>query len=408
MAYASLDISRSMLGIPYRTGVLRKDEFWALENVSFELHKGETLGIIGTNGSGKSTLLRLLTGILPPDKGKIEVAGSVGALIAVGAGFHPHMTGRENIYLNGTILGMNRDQIEQRFDEIVDFADIGNFIDAPVSTYSSGMKVRLGFSVAVHVKPDILLVDEILSVGDLSFRNKSLRKMQEYRAQANALIFISHNLEQVRVLCQRLIIIDKGQVTFDGDTHQGIALYESMSRQTRAHQVFSKKGSNGKVASTLGSKATGEIQILEIAIQSSDGQKLQAIGLNEPLIIFCKFAATKKIEDLYFSAAIINEQWTSNIIQLVSNDNQRAVFESIENGTYSVKVVIDNHHLVPGIYYAQLAVRNGKTGETYERATSVEPFRVLSDGTTLERGFINVDDRWVLNKEEISTTENCL
>jgi lipopolysaccharide transport system ATP-binding protein len=167
--YGTHDVFRNMFSIPNDTGKLRKSEFWALDDVSFELKKGETLGIMGVNGSGKSTLLRLLSGIFPPDKGRISVYGKIGSLIAVGAGFHPHMTGRENIYLNGTILGITRNEIRKKFDSIVDFAEIGDFLEAPLSTYSSGMRVRLGFAIALHCDPDILLIDEILSVGDLVF-----------------------------------------------------------------------------------------------------------------------------------------------------------------------------------------------------------------------------------------------
>ena len=200
MAYGILDLSKNLMGLKPDTSTLNRDEFWALDDVSFELRRGETLGIIGINGSGKSTLLRLLSGIFPPDKGEIAVKGRIGSLIAVGAGFHPHMTGRENVFLNGAILGMSRKEIEKKYDSIVGFAEIGDFLEAPVSTYSSGMRVRLGFAIAVHCEPDILLIDEVLSVGDLSFRNKSLRHMANFRAKAKALIFISHNLEQVRVL----------------------------------------------------------------------------------------------------------------------------------------------------------------------------------------------------------------
>jgi lipopolysaccharide transport system ATP-binding protein len=222
MYYGAVDSIKSMLGIPLKTGYLRQEEFWALDDINFELRKGEALGIIGVNGSGKTTLLRLLTGIFPPDKGRVVIKGRVGALIAVGAGFHPHMTGRENIYLNGTILGMARKEIDEKIDEIIDFADIGDFLEAPVSTYSSGMRVRLGFAIAMHCEPDILLIDEILSVGDLSFRNKSMRKMAEFREKANGLIFISHNLEQVRVLCKNVIVLDKGRIVYYGPTHNGL------------------------------------------------------------------------------------------------------------------------------------------------------------------------------------------
>jgi lipopolysaccharide transport system ATP-binding protein len=170
MFYGTIDATKSMLGLPIKNADLRKKEFWALQDINFELKQGEKVGVLGANGSGKSTLLRLLNGVFPPDVGKITLNGRIGALIAVGAGFHPHMTGRENIYLNGTILGMTRKEIEKKFNEIVDFAEIGDFIDSPVATYSSGMTVRLGFSIAVHGKVEIMLVDEILAVGDLAFQ----------------------------------------------------------------------------------------------------------------------------------------------------------------------------------------------------------------------------------------------
>ncbi len=216
MAYGSIDLSKNFLGLKAKSEVLRKGEFWALEDVNFELKKGESLGIIGSNGSGKSTLLRMLTGIFPPDKGTISTRGRVGALIAVGAGFHPHMTGRENVYLNGTLLGMSRKEISEKFDEIIDFAEVGGFIDAPVATYSSGMRVRLGFAIAVKIRPDILLVDEVLSVGDQSFRFKARKEMDKLLSSGVTLIFISHNLHEVIGITDRAIWLDKGKVVADG------------------------------------------------------------------------------------------------------------------------------------------------------------------------------------------------
>jgi len=179
MFYGVHDIGRNMVGLSAHSERLRDGEFWAVDDVSFELKKGETLGIIGPNGSGKTTLLKMLNGIFWPDKGKITVRGRVGALIAVGAGFHPLLTGRENININGAILGMSKKEINEKFDDIVEFADIGDFIDYPVKFYSSGMYVRLGFAVAVHCKPDILLVDEVLAVGDLGYTFKCYRKISE-------------------------------------------------------------------------------------------------------------------------------------------------------------------------------------------------------------------------------------
>ncbi len=394
MIYSAYDVGRSMLGISYDTSTLRKDEFWALQDVSFELKKGDTLGIIGINGSGKSTLLRLLTGIFPPDRGEITVQGNIGALIAVGAGFHPHMTGRENIYLNGTILGMNRQQIDERFEEIIDFADIGDFIDAPVATYSSGMKVRLGFSVAVHVKPDILLVDEILSVGDLSFRNKSLRKMQEYREQANALIFISHNLEQVRVLCSRLIILNKGKVTYDGNTHEGIALYEELSRDIKKRVMQNSKVNNTVEMLVKNQVSSGnEIDLIDLAIVNIHNDKVDAIKIDEPLRFLCRFKVNKYIQSLYFSAGILSEALQS-CIWVVSNDDNKNKFTDIEPGVYEVILHIANHNLVPNVYVPNIAIRNSDTGETYERILASLSFKVKTDGKHLERGIVRVEERW--------------
>ncbi len=226
MYYGAIDSARSMMGITYDTEILRKNEFWALEDISFELKKGEVLGIIGVNGSGKSTLLRLTTGIFPPDKGRISFKGRIGALIAVGAGFHPHMTGRENIYLNGTILGMTSREIDEKLDEIIDFAEIGDFLEAPVSTYSSGMRVRLGFAIAINCEPDILLLDEILAVGDVGFQLKCFNKLGELKKKGVASILVTHNLHHISTFCNRAVLLDKGKKIFIGNIDQCFEIYK--------------------------------------------------------------------------------------------------------------------------------------------------------------------------------------
>jgi lipopolysaccharide transport system ATP-binding protein len=206
---------------------LRKDEFWAVKDVSFDLKRGEILGLIGVNGCGKSTLLRLLAGIFPPDQGEIMIRGRMGALIALGAGFHPHMTGRENIYLNGTILGLTKKEINSRFDEIVDFSEIGDFIDAPVATYSSGMHVRLGFSIATAIRPDVLLIDEVLAVGDMGFKYKCFNRIAKIIDNA-AVIFVSHDMGHLAGFCSHALMMRHGAVTYHGnDVPQGIQLYQS-------------------------------------------------------------------------------------------------------------------------------------------------------------------------------------
>jgi len=218
MIYGLMDIGRNLIGKSSKPDRIRKDEFWAVDDVSFEVKRGETLGIIGPNGSGKTTLLKMLNGIFWPDKGKITVRGKVGALIAVGAGFHKQLSGRENIYINGAILGMNRKEIDKRFNDIVEFADIGDFLDTPVKHYSSGMFVRLGFAIAVHAETDILLVDEVLSVGDMDFRAKCMNKMKEIEKKGVTIIFISHNLNSIQLICDKTIYLNKGKIRCAGNT----------------------------------------------------------------------------------------------------------------------------------------------------------------------------------------------
>ncbi len=203
------------------------DEFWAVRDVSFRVEHGETLGLIGRNGSGKSTLLKTLARIYSPDEGRVVLDGRVSSMLEVGSGFHPELSGRENIFLNGAILGLSRKQIAARFDEIVDFSGVEQFIDQPVKNYSSGMYVRLGFSVAVHTEPDILIVDEILAVGDGAFREKSRKKFLEFTGQGRTVVLVSHSLDEVRELCQRVAWLDGGRLRQLGPTADVVAAYET-------------------------------------------------------------------------------------------------------------------------------------------------------------------------------------
>lgn len=239
LKYGSLDISKTLIGID-NFSKLREFEFWALNDISLEIKRGEAIGIIGANGSGKTTLLKLLNGIFLPEKGSITVKGKVGALIAVGAGFHPILTGRENIYVNGAILGMSKKAIDDRFNKIVDFADIGDFLDTPVKNYSSGMYVRLGFSIAVHCLPDILLVDEVLSVGDASFQKKSMAKMYQIAQSDRVVVFVSHNMEAVSSFTKKAIYLRNGRIRAIGPTDEVIEKYiadEKNFKKTTKHSV---------------------------------------------------------------------------------------------------------------------------------------------------------------------------
>jgi len=395
MFYGSIDIAKSMLGIPYNSDNLRKNEFWALENINLELRKGDTLGIIGQNGSGKTTLLRLINGIFPPDKGRITIRGKVGALISIGAGFHPHMTGRENIYLNGTILGMSRKELNKKLDSIIDFADIGDFLDSPVSTYSSGMTVRLGFAIAIHCEPDILIVDEILSVGDINFRNKSLRKMSEYREKANAIIFVSHNLEQVRILCNEVIILDRGKIIFTGSTHEGIVQYQELSRDIRLANFRKPKTNSEIIISRWEGEENGCVEILDIGVCNNENDKINAIEMNSSLNLYCSFNLKKAVKGLFFSFSALNEEYKP-CIWVMSNDNNKKSFNNLGCGRYRLLLKINNHHLIPGIYIPNIAIRDSTSGETYERLLPENSFKVKSNGVTLERGIVDVEADWFI------------
>lgn len=204
------------------------EEFWALKDVSFSTYFGEVLGIIGKNGAGKSTLLKILSRITPPTAGEIRIRGKVTSLLEIGVGFNDELTGRENIYLNGAILGMKQQHIKKRFDEIVAFADVSEFIDTPVRFYSSGMYMRLAFSVAAHLQPDILIVDEVLSVGDVQFQEKGLKKMEEVRKLGKAVLFVSHNTESIKKICTRAIVLDHGHLVFDGDAVSAERYYKKI------------------------------------------------------------------------------------------------------------------------------------------------------------------------------------
>jgi ABC-2 type transport system ATP-binding protein len=203
-------------------GLPLKERFRAVNDVTFTVEQGESIGLMGLNGSGKSTLLKLINGVMRPDQGTIRTRGRIAGLIATGAGFHPQLRGRDNLFLNGAILGMSEAEIKRKFDEIVDFADIGKFLDTPVSHYSSGMYARLGFSIAIHVDADIFLADEVLAVGDRPFKKKCMLKLQEIRQQGTTIFYVSHATASVRAMCDRVLVLESGHLNFDGDVEEGI------------------------------------------------------------------------------------------------------------------------------------------------------------------------------------------
>ena len=237
MWYGIKDLFSDMLGRNSHTHILRKDEFWALKEIAFDLHRGETIGLIGANGAGKTTLLRVLNGLIKPDEGRVEINGQMHALIALGAGFNPVLTGRENVYVNGSVLGMKKHDIDKRFEEIVEFSGLQEFIDTPVQSYSSGMTVRLGFSVAAFLDPDILLVDEVLAVGDEGFQRKCLNKIGELKKGGTAIILVSHNMHSVSTFSEKIILLKRGKHQIYDDVAEGVNEYKRIFMQSGNDQI---------------------------------------------------------------------------------------------------------------------------------------------------------------------------
>lgn len=224
--YGFRDIIKAMFGMSNSDETLRHGEFWAVHDVSFSMKKGESLGLIGLNGAGKSTLLKMIKGLIVPDAGKISIKGEVGALIELGAGFHPMLSGRENIFIKGALLGKSKEEMESVYEEIVEFAELGDFIEAPLKSYSSGMHVRLGFAIAIFMEPDILLLDEVLAVGDFKFRQKCLDKINQLK-ELTSTIFVSHSMDTVSLFCDKAIVLEKGGITYQGDANDAIKYYMS-------------------------------------------------------------------------------------------------------------------------------------------------------------------------------------
>jgi lipopolysaccharide transport system ATP-binding protein len=271
---------------------------WALDNVNFDVYPGETIGLIGPNGSGKSTLLKTLSQITAPTKGEITLHGHVASLLEIGTGFHSELTGRENIYLNGAILGMSKKEIESKFDQIVKFSGVEKFLDTPVKRYSSGMQVRLGFSVAAYLEPDILIVDEVLAVGDAEFQKKSLGKMGEVTKQAGrTIIFVSHNMDAIRRLCKKCILLRNGKVEMFDETEKVVHAYLQGENQTAAISLRDRKDRQGK----------GGVTFTDLKITNTDGQEKITSGDKLRFVLQYESVFHEPIEDVRVVIAIVND-----------------------------------------------------------------------------------------------------
>lgn len=310
-------------------------EFWALRDVTFDVHPGETIGIIGSNGAGKSTLLKILTKITPPTKGQVTLRGSIASLLEVGTGFHLELTGRENIYLYGSILGMTRKEINKKFEAIVEFAGVQQFLDTPIKHYSSGMQVRLAFSVASHLDSDILLVDEILAVGDLDFQKKSINKMEDVtKSEGRTILFVSHNMELISRICDRVIILEKGKLLMDTNTTTAIRKYTKTSLGiTTKREWKSFKSAPGE----------SNVKLKSIRIFNSEGKSLNFFDIREDL--FIEIIYWNIIQGLYVfpSLEFYNEQ---NVLLFVATDWGK---EAKSKGLYKSVVKIPGNLLSEGL-----------------------------------------------------------
>jgi len=333
MLYGVQDITRDIFNAVPPKQLLRKDEFWAVDDVSFEIRRGECLGLIGRNGAGKSTLLKMISGIILPDKGSVEIHGQIGALVELGAGFHPMLTGRENIYINGAIMGLSKKEIDEEFDSIVEFAELGGFIDTPVSYYSSGMYVRLGFAVAAHLEPDVLLIDEVLAVGDVGFRSKCYKKISALTKQC-AVIFVSHSMSFVARLCNNTIVLNQGDDIFSGNTTEGIAIYNELFDEHKE--------------SILG---TGEAEITDLRILDKYGNDSTEFRSNDLMQIIFDVNISKKYEEFLISVTFMSQEINS-VAQCHSKYNNFILRN--DGNKKSIMIEIDNLILNPGKYYLNI------------------------------------------------------
>jgi ABC-2 type transport system ATP-binding protein len=327
----------------------RRSSLLALEDVNLEVHAGESLGVLGRNGAGKSTLLQLLCGVTAPSSGVVKVRGKVAPLISVGVGFHPELTGRENIYVNGTILGMSGAEIDRRLDDIVDFAEVENFIDTPVKFYSSGMFVRLGFSVAVAADPDVLLVDEVLAVGDFAFQLKCFARMQEIRANGTTIVVVSHNLNVVRGFCDRALVMSHGHKIFDGPTFDAIS------------EFYNVVGSEAMADPATGELATHGASIESLSLHNAKtGEPVLHFDSGDDVVLRLRARATTSINSPVMGMTITTEAGTV----VYSDTNLMSPFPSLaadEVATYETRLALT---LPSGGYYATASLHSADGGHS--------------------------------------------
>jgi len=369
---------------PPESDTERRREFWALKDVSFDVEPGTTLGIIGPNGAGKSTLLKLISRVSSPTRGCITTHGRVSALIEVGAGFHPELTGRENVYLNGSILGMTRKEIAGKFDEIVDFSGLEQFIDTPVKYYSSGMYARLGFSVAAHVAPDILLVDEVLSVGDWGFQEKCLERMQGIVSAGATVVLVSHNVRTVAGLCTRVVVLHDGKTVHEGDATAGISKYHDLLNQNRVD-------SEGHVRLQQNSAVSG----LVCHVLDEDGNNATHLRSGAGYAIEVGFTPARRITNPYVDIALYSDQ--GQFIYGLSNRFEERHLPDFVAGRCVNASVIGQANVLSGSY--RVSVKVGQWDSVRPICHVERAATVFVDGDHTRRGIADMNGSLSVSQE---------
>jgi ABC-2 type transport system ATP-binding protein len=363
-----------------RGGRAKVDMFWALQDVSFEVYQGSPTGLIGENGSGKSTMLKCLARILRPDTGSVSVTGKMSALLELGAGFHPELSGRENVFLNGAILGLKQKELAAKFDDIVDFAGIGQYIDEPVKNYSSGMYVRLGFSVAINVEPDILLVDEVLAVGDEAFQRKCLERFADLKNSGKTVIIVSHAMGSVINMCDHVIWFKKGHKMADGDPRQVVEAYTGSITlsEHRPTETGDRWGS-------------GEARIERVTLIDRSGQQTTRVGSGEPLTVRLWYATSEPISRPVFSVALQTLQGV-----VISNPTTREGGEVPEklDGSGWVDLVIDHFPILPGTYDITASLTDFTLAHPYDVRRNVMRMDVDRKGPVETNGILSLGGHW--------------
>jgi ABC-type polysaccharide/polyol phosphate transport system ATPase subunit len=374
-------------GSVLKGGRAKYEEFWAVNDVSFEIPTGSTFGIVGHNGSGKSTLLKCLAKILVPEKGSIRMAGSMSALLELGAGFHPELSGRENIYLNGSILGLSKREIDLRFDDIVEFAELERFIDMPIKNYSSGMFARLGFAVAVNVDPDILIIDEVLAVGDAAFQRKSGEKISDFKMSGKTVVLVSHALSTVRLLCDQVLWMDGGRMVEVGPAAAVLDRYSGFTYEERQVSV--------EDSLKLVHHGSGEVRVTKVEMLGPAGRPTLLHRCGNPITFRIWFEAFETVKEPAFGIEVIT---TEGVYVFGVNTRTRPLhIDSIAGAGY-LDFVCDELILNEGTYDLSVSVADQLLTKTYDSVPQISRFDVRTDGYS-EPGIVRHPGVWELPEE---------